>query len=70
MLIRQKEDILGRLKKETLEKRFDIQKIINLKRGVLWNISANSGNISNVIKEILDTNILCNPLSHECYRVN
>ena len=70
VLIRQKEDILGRLKKETLEKRFDIQKIINLKRGVLWNISANSGNINSVIKKILDTNILCNPLSHECYRVN
>ena len=70
VLIRQKEDILGRLKKETLERRFDIQKIIKLKRGVIWNISANSGNINSVIKEILNTNILYNPLSHECYRVN
>lgn len=69
-LVRQKEDMLGRAKFESLKKRFEIEGLTKLKRGVIWNISVNGGNLNAVIKNILNTNILYNPLSHECYRIN
>lgn len=69
-LVRQKEDMLGRAKFESLKKRFEIEGLTKLKRGVIWNISVNGGNLNSVIKNILNTNILYNPLSHECYRIN
>ena len=69
-LIRQKEDMICRSKLESLKNRFKIEKIIDLKRGVLWNIKINSGNIKTTINKILNSNILFNPLSYECYRVD
>ena len=69
-LIRKKEDMVCRAKLESLQNRFKIKKIANLKRGVLWNIKVNSGNIETVINKILNSNILFNPISYECYRIN
>ncbi len=69
-LVRQKEDMRGRAKLESLTKRFEIDEIIDLKRGVIWNVTVKSGNFKTVLKDILDTHILFNPLSHECYRIN
>ena len=65
-----KEDIHGRLKQESLTDRFQIDGLVKIKRGVVWNLSAKRGNINAIINEILETNILFNPLSHECYRIN
>ncbi len=70
ILVRQKEDIYGRLKQESLKHRFQINGLVKLKRGVVWNLSSKRGNIETIINEILETNILFNPLSHECYRIN
>ena len=70
ILVRQKEDILGRIKYESLTQRFQIQGLEKLRRGVIWNLSIKGGNIHSVINNILETNILFNPLSHECYRIN
>ena len=70
ILVRQKEDIYGRLKQESLKHRFQINGLVKLKRGVVWNLSSKRGNIETIIYEILETNILFNPLSHECYRIN
>ena len=70
ILVRQKEDIHGRLKHESLTQRFQIKGLEKLRRGVLWNLSIKGGNIHNVINDILETNILFNPLSHECYQIN
>ena len=69
-LVRQKEDMLGRAKHESLKERFEIDGITNLKRGVIWNVTVNSGSFDTVLNDILGTHILFNPLSHECYRIN
>jgi len=69
-LVRQKEDMIGRAKFESLTERFEIDRISEIKRGVIWNVTVNSGNLENVLGNLLDTHILFNPLSHECYRIN
>ena len=69
-LVRQKEDMIGRAKFESLTERFEINEIIGIKRGVIWNVTVNGGNFETVLDEILDTHILFNPLSHECYKIN
>ena len=69
-IVQQKEDMLGRAKYETLTNRFEIDGITNIKRGVIWNVSINSGNFEGVLNDVLNTHILFNPLSHECYKIN
>ena len=69
-LVRQKEDMIGRAKFESLTERFEIDGIAELNRGVIWNVTVNGGNFEVVLNQILDTHILFNPLSHECYRIN
>jgi phosphoribosylformylglycinamidine synthase len=69
-LVRQKEDMIGRAKFESLIERFEIDGISEIKRGVIWNVRVKSGNLENVLGNLLDTHILFNPLSHECYRIN
>ena len=69
-LVRQKDDMRGRAKFESLTERFEIDKISELKRGVIWNVTVNSGNLDAILKHILNTHILFNPLSYECYRIN
>ena len=68
-LVRQKEDMIGRAKFEYLTERFEIDGITRIKRGVIWNVTINGSNFETVLNEILNTHILYNPLSHECYRV-
>ena len=67
-LIRQKEDMLGTQKKQSLTERFNIQDIIEIRHGVLWNIKVKSGNFDRAIKKILDSQILYNPFSQKCYK--
>ena len=69
-LVRQKEDMIGRAKFESLTERFEIDEITGIKRGVIWNVSVNGGNFETVLNKILNTHILYNPLSHECYKIN
>jgi len=70
ILVRQKEDIYGRMKLESLKERFGISGIRKITSGVVWNLSSNESNIRSNIHEILNTNIIHNPLSHECYTIN
>ena len=67
-LIRQKEDMLGTQKKQSLTERFNIQDINEIRHGVLWNIKVKSGNFDRAIKKILDSQILYNPFSQKCYK--
>ena len=69
-LIRQKEDMIGRSKKESLKNRFKIGEVLNIKHGVLWKIKVNSGDVESTTNKILQSNILYNPLSYECYRIH
>tara|TARA_Y100000590_G_scaffold463316_1_gene629793 strand:+ start:10624 stop:11883 length:1260 start_codon:yes stop_codon:yes gene_type:complete len=69
-LVRQKDDVLSRATFEALKERFEIKGLCSLKRGVRWNLTVNGGNIDTVSQNILDTHILFNPLSQECYEIN
>ena len=69
-LIRKKDDILARAKAESLKEKFQIEGITNLKYGVIWNITVNKGNFKSVLNQLINTQILFNTLSHECYRIN
>ena len=69
-LVRQKEDMQSLLKLESLTGRFGIDGIVDLKRGVIWNVVIKDSNFRSSINDILDTNIFFNQLSHECYRIS
>ena len=70
LLVLQKDDVNARMKYESLSNRFEINGINKITKGVVWNISLISGNINDVLKQIINTNILYNQQSHECYRIN
>ena len=70
LLIFKKEDIVSKSIFNSLHNHFNLKQIISLKRGVLWKIKVNSGNIESVLINILKSNILLNPITYECYRVN
>ena len=46
------------------------EEISNIKRGVIWNLTINSGNFESIINQILETHILYNPLTYECYEIS
>ena len=69
-LVRPVDDIHGRAKYESLTERFNINEISYIKRGVIWNVNVNSGNLDNVINSILTTNIFLNPHCYEYFRIN
>ena len=66
-LVRQNEDMLGIQKKQSLIDRFNIEDIIEIRYGVLWNIKVKSGNFDQVVKKVLGSQILFNPFSEKCY---
>ena len=70
LLVRQKEDMFCQSKFESIRERFSIKELIQLKRGIVWNIKIKNTNFQPVLDKIIDTNILFNPLSHECFRIS
>ena len=70
LLIRQKEDVFCQKKFDSLTRRFKIKNLLGLKRGVVWNITIKNAKFETILNNILDTNILHNPLSHECFRIS
>ena len=70
VLIRQKEDVHCQKKFDSLTQRFKIRDLLQLKRGVVWNITIKNANFNSIFNDILNTNILHNPLSHECFRIS
>ena len=68
-LIREKDDVYARAKFQSLKNRFQINEILSLKHGVLWTISSKLINFESEIQNILETNILLNPLAQECYEI-
>jgi|TARA_B110000914_G_scaffold57679_1_gene50044 phosphoribosylformylglycinamidine synthase I len=70
ILTRQKEDIFCQKKFDSLTQRFKIENLLELKRGVVWNITIKNAKFESILNDILNTNILHNPLSHECFRIS
>ncbi|MBI2427092.1 MAG: phosphoribosylformylglycinamidine synthase subunit PurQ [Candidatus Kerfeldbacteria bacterium] len=67
-LVRYKDDFVGQAKKDTLTNHLGVKGINSLRKGVLWNITAEDGKIEDVASRILDTHILFNPFSQDCFR--
>lgn len=68
-LVRPKEDLLGRQKKEILNHHFKIKNLQDIQSGVLWKITVNDDNFDKTISNALKTNIFFNPFSHDCYEI-
>ena len=66
--MRHKEDMVGRQKQQSLTNRFAINGIREIRYGVMWNITVNSGNFDTAIQEVLNNHILYNPFSQDCYK--
>ncbi len=66
-LIRYKDDFVGQSKATTLTNRLGITGIEKIIKGTVWQISINRGNIEEVEKYILDSHILFNQFSENCY---
>ena len=66
-LVREKENIGGRKMKEALQKRFGFTNITNVLRGTVWEINSQKKQIKKDIDLILNSHILCNPISQECH---
>lgn len=69
-LIRYKDDFVGLSKVNTLTSRFNIKGLKKINKGIIWQISAPSGNIQEVTKYILDSHILFNQFSEDCFILN
>lgn len=67
-LVRAKEDMVGLQKKQLLEDHFNIQGVTAIQQGVLWQFAGEHAKISELVDNILHTNIIYNPYAHECYR--
>lgn len=66
-LVREKENIGGRKMKETLHRRFGFNNITNILKGTVWEINSKEKQIKKDIDLILNSHILCNPISQECH---
>ena len=66
-LVREKENIEGRKMKETLQKRFGFTNVTNVLKGVVWEIGSQKKQIKKDVDLILNSHILCNPISQECH---
>lgn len=67
-LVRPKEDLLGQQKQQLLKDHFEIQGVSDIRHGILWNFSCQSVTLSELINQILNTNIIFNPYAHDCYQ--
>ncbi|MEE9167116.1 MAG: phosphoribosylformylglycinamidine synthase I [Candidatus Neomarinimicrobiota bacterium] len=68
LLVRYKDDMEGQHKREVLENWFHIEGIQSIKKGVVWTITPQEGTSEDALLKILDTHILFNPYSHDCFR--
>ncbi len=63
LLVRAKDDMLGRQKQQMLEDQFNIKGIRAIRHGILWQVSADETRLNDVI----NSHILYNPYAHDCY---
>ncbi len=68
-LVKHKEDFAGQAKKQILERNFHISGISHLSKGQLWEITADK-NLEEIGRQVLDTRILFNQFSQDCFLFN
>lgn len=66
-LVRTKDDIISLKKLQQLKKYFPDHAITTLKRGVLWHLYAEAEVLDDVASQVIDSYVLHNPISCECY---
>lgn len=66
-LVRSREDVVGQQKLQILQDHFSITGVNRIQHGVLWQFTCENANISDLITQILQTNIISNPYAHDCY---
>ncbi len=66
-LVRPKEDWIGRRKLDTLRDRFGLNELREIRRGVIWRLTSPTGSDGSLTRRALLTNILHNPVSHNCH---
>ncbi len=66
-LVRAKEDGVGQQKQQVLQDHFNVQGISKIQYGVLWEFKTKDPK-TDLINQILSTNIICNPYAHDCYQ--
>ncbi|EKD73750.1 MAG: hypothetical protein ACD_45C00197G0001 [uncultured bacterium] len=64
LLVRAKEDMLGRQTQQMLENHFNIKGIRAIRYSVVWRIATLE---ENVLNTIINSHILFNPYAHDCY---
>ena len=67
LLVRYRDDFVGQSKTDTLKNHFGLNEIKNISKGTLWQITIENGNIEEVVKHILNSHILFNQYSQECF---
>jgi len=67
ILIRYRDDFVGQSKKTTLTERFEINGIKDIKKAVIWQVTAKNGNIDDVLNKIIESRILFNQFSQEAF---
>ncbi|EKD70856.1 MAG: hypothetical protein ACD_46C00361G0002 [uncultured bacterium] len=67
-LVRAKEDLHGQQKLQTLQDHFALGDVKEIKHSILWNFASSAPNFSELMEEILRTNIIANPYAHDCYQ--
>jgi len=65
LLVRYKDDFEGQNKCDTLHTRFGLDTIVNITKGILWEITP-AGNIDEAYQTIMDSHILFNQYSQLC----
>ncbi len=63
-LIRAKEEMCGQEKLQMLKNHFDLQGVHHISHGVLWQVAAPQGDVT---EQIIHSHILFNPYAHDCY---
>ncbi len=69
LLVRPKEDLLGRYKTAMLKNHFNAKNLTDVKSGILWEISGHDNDSDKSIQTAINTNIFFNPNSHNCYEI-
>lgn len=66
ILVRPKDDMIGKQKQQMLEDHFDIKGIRAIRHGILWHVIAE--NIETQLTHIINSPLLFNPYAHDYYR--
>ncbi|MEK7212989.1 MAG: phosphoribosylformylglycinamidine synthase I [Patescibacteria group bacterium] len=67
LLVRYRDDFVGQSKTDLLKHRFGLSGLKNIKKGTLWEITAKDGNLEDIQEGVLNTRILFNQFSQECF---